>query len=160
MGSIGNAGFELFQAQNAFQQLVGPYVNGYAFGDIDQLVPIIERVQKEGKVVPDLTKIYPGVQFKPKSEWDAGNRGLNEGLTKLVLTLKNEKASIKQQRIERGMEAEFSKLPSKDLPKESGLITSGLLTLFSFLRCTRSANKEQRTKCGATTATRTRCVDA
>src|SRR3954447_23778681 len=117
MGSIGNPGFELFQAQNAFQQLVGPYINGYAFGDIDQLVPIIERVQKEEKTVPDLTKIYPRVTFKPKSEWDAGTKGLNEGLTKLLLTLKNEKASIKQQRIEHGMEAKFSKLPSKDLPK-------------------------------------------
>src|SRR6266576_4404362 len=121
MGSIGNAGFELFQAQNAFQQLVGPYINGYAFGDIDQLVPIIERVQREEKVVPDLTKIYPRVTFKPKPEWDAGNKGLNEGMTKLLMTLKNEKASIKQQRIERGMEAKFSKLPSKDLPKGSGL---------------------------------------
>src|SRR2546429_3510969 len=120
MGSIGNAGFELFQAQNAFQQLVGPYINGYAFGDIDQLVPIIERVQREGKVVPDLTKIYPRVTFRPKPEWDAGNKGLNEGLTKLLITLKNEKASIKQQRIEHGMEAKFSKLPSKDLPKGSG----------------------------------------
>ena len=117
MGSIGAPGFELFQAQNAFQQLVGPYINGYAFGDIDQLVPIIERVQKEGKTVPDLTKIYPRVAFKPKSEWEAGNKGLNEGLTKLLITLKNEKASIKQQREERGMEAKFSKLPSKDLPK-------------------------------------------
>ena len=121
MGSIGNAGFELFQAQNAFQQLVGPYINGYAFGDIDQLVPIIDRVQREGKVVPELTKIYPGVVFKPKSEWDAGNKGLNEGLTKLLITLKNEKASIKQQRVERGMEAKFGKLPSKDLPKGVGL---------------------------------------
>src|SRR6476660_2888039 len=120
MGSMGDPGFELFQAQNAFQQLVGPYVNGYAFGDIDQLVPIIERVQREGKVVPDLTKIYPRVAFKPKSEWDAGNKGLNEGLTKLLMTLKNEKASIKQQRIEHGMEAKFSKLPSKELPKVSG----------------------------------------
>jgi len=117
MGSMGDPGFELYQAQNAFQQLVGPYVNGYAFGDIDQLVPIIERVQKEGKTVPDLTKIYPRVAFKPKSEWDAGNKGLNEGLTKLLITLKNEKASIKQQRIERGMETKFGKLPSKDLPK-------------------------------------------
>ena len=107
-------------AQNAFQQLVGPYINGYAFGDIDQLVPIIEKVQREGKVVPDLTKIYPRVTFKPKSEWDAGNKGLNEGLTKLLVTLKNEKASIKQQRIERGMEAKFSKLPSKDLQKDPG----------------------------------------
>jgi hypothetical protein len=121
MGSIGDPGFELFQAQNAFQQLVGPYINGYAFGDIDQLIPIIERVQNEGKIVPDLTKIYSRVTFKPKSEWDAGNKGLNEGLTKLLVTLKNEKASIKQQRIEHGMDAKFGKLPSKDLPKGSGL---------------------------------------
>ena len=121
IGSMCDPGFELFQAQNAFQQLVGPYINGYAFGDIDQLVPIIERVQREGKTVPDVTKIYPRVAFKPKSEWDAGNKGLNDGLTKLIVTLKNERASIKQQRIEHGMEAKFSKLPSKDLPKGSGL---------------------------------------
>ena len=118
MGSIGDRGFELFHAQNAFQQLVGPYINGYGFGDIDQLVPIIEKVQKEWNTLPDLTKIYPGVSFKPKSEWDAGNKGLNDGMTKLLMTLKNEKASIKQQRIERGMEAKFGKLPSKDLPKD------------------------------------------
>src|SRR5262245_6403043 len=109
MGSIGARGFELFQAQNAFQQLVGPYINGYAFGDIDQLVPIIERVQKEGKTVPDLTKIYPRVTFKPKSECDMGNNGLNLGLTKLLVTLKNEKAIIKQQRIEYGIEGKFGK---------------------------------------------------
>jgi hypothetical protein len=121
MGSMGAPGFELFQAQNAFQQLVGPYINGYAFGDIDQLVPIIERVQKEGKAVPDLTKIYPRVAFKPKSEWHAANKALNEGLTTLLITLKNEKASIKQQRIERGMESKFGRLPSKDLPKGFGL---------------------------------------
>ena len=121
MGNMGDPGFELFQAQNAFQQLVGPYVNGYAFGDIDQLVPIIERVQREGKAVPDLTKIYSRVTFKPKSEWDAGNKALNEGMTKLLITLKNQKGSIKQQRIEHGMEAKFSKLPSKDLPKGSAL---------------------------------------
>src|SRR5215471_4577522 len=120
MGSMGDPGFELYQAQNAFQQLVGPYINGYAFGDIDQLVPIIERVQKEGQSVPDLTKTYPRVAFKPKSEWDAANKGLNEGMTKLLVTLKNEKASIKQQRKKHDMEAKFGKLPSKDLPKRSG----------------------------------------
>src|SRR6266498_4601889 len=48
MGSIGSAGFELLQAQNAFFQLVGPYINGYAFGDTDGLVKVVERVQKEG----------------------------------------------------------------------------------------------------------------
>src|ERR1043166_10015071 len=114
MGSIGDPGFELFQAQNAFQQLVGPYINGHAFGDIDQLIPIIERVQREGKIVPDLTKIYPRVAFRPKPEWDAANKSLNEGLTKLLMTLKNEKTSIKQQRSDHGMKAKFGKLPSKD----------------------------------------------
>lgn len=121
MGSMGAPGFELFQAQNAFQQLVGPYINGYAFGDIDQLIPIIERVQREGKTVPDLTKIYPRVAFKPKSEWDAGNKGLNEGLNQLLTMLKDQKASIKKQRTENGTEAKFSKLSSKDLPRGSGL---------------------------------------
>jgi len=37
------------------------------------------------------------------------------------VTLKNEKASIKQQRIEHGMEAKFGKLPSKELPTGSEL---------------------------------------
>src|SRR6266536_4050622 len=64
MGSMGDPGFELDLAKNAFQQLVGPYINGYAFVDIDQLIPIIERVQREGKVVPDLTKIYPSVTLQ------------------------------------------------------------------------------------------------
>jgi len=119
MGSIGDPGFELVQAANAFQQLVGPYVNGYAFGDVDQLVPIIEKVQMEGKKLPDMNKIYPSVTFKNRSEWETDNKGLNEGLGKLVETLKEQKASIKQQRIERGMEAKFSKLSSKELPKQT-----------------------------------------
>jgi hypothetical protein len=53
MGSIGSPGFELLHAQNAFYQLVGPYINGYVFGDIDELVKIVERVQKEGRQIPD-----------------------------------------------------------------------------------------------------------
>jgi hypothetical protein len=61
------------------------------------------------------------VAFKPKSEWEAGNEGLNEGLTKLLVTLQNEKAGIKQQRIEHGMDSKFGKLTSKDLPKGPGL---------------------------------------
>jgi hypothetical protein len=52
------------------------------------LIPIVEKVQTEGKTVPDLTKIYPGAAFRPKSEWDTGNKGLNDGMTKLLTTLK------------------------------------------------------------------------
>lgn len=120
MGSIGAPAFELVQAANAFQQLVGPYINGYAFKDVDRLVQIVERVQNENKTVPDLEKVYPKVTFKPQSEWDADNSGLNEGLTKFLAMLKEQKAALTKQRTENGTEAKFAKLTSKDLPAGTG----------------------------------------
>jgi hypothetical protein len=98
---------------------VGPYINGYAFGDIDRLVQIVERVQKENKTVPDLEKLYPGVTFKRQSEWNAGNESLNEGLTKLLKMLKDQKTSLKKIRVENGAEAKFSKLTNKEFPSAS-----------------------------------------
>jgi hypothetical protein len=116
MGSIGSPGFELLHAQNAFYQLVGPYINGYAFGDIDGLVKIVERVQKEGRRIPDLQATYPGVTFKNKSEWPSANTELADGMNQLISMLKEKKDEIKRQRIERGMDEKFSKLTSKELP--------------------------------------------
>jgi hypothetical protein len=116
MGSIGDPGFELLHAQNAFYQLVGPYINGYAFGDTDGLVKIVERVQKEGRRLPDLQAAYPGVTFKNKSEWESANTDLANGMNQLISTLKEKKDEIKRQRTERGMEEKFSKLTSKELP--------------------------------------------
>jgi hypothetical protein len=116
MGSIGSPGFELLHAQNAFYQLVGPYINGYAFGDIDGLVKIVERVQKEGRQIPDLQATYPGVTFRNKSEWSSANTELADGMNQLLSMLKEKKDEIKRQRVERGMEEKFSKLTSKELP--------------------------------------------
>ena len=116
MGSIGVPAFELVQAANAFQQLVGPYINGYAFGDLDRLVQIVERVQKENKTVPDLEKLYPGVTFKRRLEWNSANDSLNRGLAKFLSMLKDQKTSLKKTRIENGTEAKFSKLTNKEFP--------------------------------------------
>jgi hypothetical protein len=116
MGSMGAPAFELVQAANAFQQLVGPFVNGYAFGDIDRLVQVIKRVQKENKTVLDLEKLYPGVTFKGQLEWNTANEGLNEGLTKFLRMLKDQKASLKKTRTDNGTEAKFSKLTNKEFP--------------------------------------------
>jgi hypothetical protein len=116
MGSIGSPGFELLHAQNAFYQLVGPYINGYAFGDIDGLVKIVERVQREGRQIPDLQATYPGVTFRNKSEWSSANTDLANGMNPLLSMLKEKKDEIRRQRIDRGMKEKFSKLTSKDLP--------------------------------------------
>ena len=116
MGSIGDPGFELLHAQNAFYQLVGTYINGYAFGDMDGLAKIVERVQKEGRQIPDLQAAYPGVAFKSKSEWQSANTKLADGMNQLISMLKEKKDDIKRQRVERGMEPKFSNLKSKELP--------------------------------------------
>jgi hypothetical protein len=116
MGSIGSLGFELLHAQNAFYQLVGTYINGYAFGDTDELIKIVERVQKEGRRISDLQAAYPGVTFRSKSEWTAANADLADGMNQLISMLKEKKDEIKRQRTERGMEEKFSKLASKELP--------------------------------------------
>jgi hypothetical protein len=116
MGSIGSPGFELLHAQNAFYQLVGTYINGYAFGDTDGLVKIVERVQKEGRRIPDLQTAYFGVTFRNKSEWPAANSELADGMNQLISMLKEKKDEIKRQRIERGMDEKFSKLTTKELP--------------------------------------------
>jgi hypothetical protein len=92
------------------------YINGCAFGDTDGLVKIVERVQKEGRQIPDLQAAYPGVTFRSKSEWRSANTDLANGMNQLLSMLKEKKDDIKRQRVERGVEEKFSKLTSKELP--------------------------------------------
>jgi hypothetical protein len=63
-----------------------------------------------------LENLYPGVVFRRQSEWDAGNESLNEGLTKFLSVLKEQKTCLKQTRLENGTEAKFSKLSKKKFP--------------------------------------------
>src|SRR5438034_3318168 len=115
MGSIGSPGFELLHAQNAFYQLVGPYINGYAFGDTNGLAKVVERVQKEGRRIPDLQTIYPNATFRSKSEWRTANTDLADRMSELISMLKQKKDDIKRERIQQGIEEKFSKLANKEL---------------------------------------------
>jgi len=117
LGSIGSPGFELLQAQNAFYQLVGPYINGYGFGDLEHLENVLQRVLKEGQKLPDVNAIYRGVKFRDESEWKAEHKDLNDGLSKLLTQIKEQKEEIKRGRIERGAEAKFGKLTNRDFHK-------------------------------------------
>lgn len=116
LGSIGDRAFELYQAQAAFFQLVGPDINGYAFGDIDSLVRIIRKVQDTSHDVPNLQTMYPGVVFEPRSQWQLQDADLNAGLGKLAASLTDQKTQIQQQRAQNGTQARFSHLTSKQFP--------------------------------------------
>jgi hypothetical protein len=115
IGHMGDPGFELNAAAGSFLELVGPWINGYAFGDPDRLVEIVRRVQTEARQIPDLHAIYPNVAFIDESQWEARNTQLASGMDELIQDLQD-KASIKQQRVANGIEARFSTLTSKDLP--------------------------------------------
>lgn len=117
-GGIGDPGFEVFHAQDAFYELVGPYINGYAFGDPDGLIKVIERVQKEGRKIPDLKTTYPHVKFKGKSVWESTSAKLANGMSELIKMIKDRKADIKRQREEQGLEAKYAKLKNKELTNQ------------------------------------------
>ena len=76
---------------------------------------VVERVQQEGRKIPDLQTTYPNVTFRSKSEWESANTDLADGMGKLISTLKEKKDDIKRQRIKQGIEEKFSKLTNKEL---------------------------------------------
>jgi hypothetical protein len=116
LGSIGSPGFELDQAQNAFFELTGPDINGYAFGNVDALAAVIARVQKENRTVGDVQTVYPSVAFITKTQWQAKNADLNSGLGKLGASILAQKDEMKQQRAQNGTGARFARLKSAPFP--------------------------------------------
>jgi hypothetical protein len=117
IGTAGAPAFDLVQIENAFRQLVGSYINGYAFGDLNTLAAILTGVQVEGRAtIQDLTALYPGVAFQDKSQWAAVNGALADQMGGFIQMVKTQQASIAQQRINNGVAAKFAQVTSKDLP--------------------------------------------
>lgn len=116
LGAMGSPGFELYRAEYAFFEVVGPQINGYAFGDFDSLVAIIRRVQNENRTVPDLKAIYPGVVFIDAKEWQSKNADLDSGLGRLASYLAGQKIEIAKQRAQNGTQARFANIPSRQFP--------------------------------------------
>jgi hypothetical protein len=116
LGGMGSPGFELSQAQDAFFALVGPDLNGYAFGNVDAVAVIMRRVQSENTTVADLPAIYPGVAFIDKTRWRQKNANLNSGLGTLASSVVAQKDQMRQQRLQNGTDARFSHLTSLQFP--------------------------------------------
>ena len=116
LGKMGDPGFELYRAQYAFFEVVGPQINGYAFGDFDSLLAIVRRVQNENRNVPNMRAIYPGAAFIAEKDWQPKNAELDNGLGKLATYLEGQKTAITQQRTQNGTQARFAGLTSKQFP--------------------------------------------
>lgn len=116
LGTTGDRPFELYHGQEAFFSLAGPNINGYAFGRIDLLLTIVRRVEKENRTVPNMRRIYPGVEFLNESRWPSINADLNAGLAKLETHLNEQRTQIEQERSANGTQARFGHLTSRPFP--------------------------------------------
>lgn len=116
MGSMGSPGFELVHAFEAFVQLVGPDINGYAFGNLGELTSIIHQVQRDQQNVVDLGAIYPRVAFAPKSQWQSTNATTNTGMDQLTDFIMKNSGQIESKRNANGSAARFGRLTSKRFP--------------------------------------------
>lgn len=115
LGAMGDPGFELYHAAQAFFELAGPPINGYAFGHPEQLERTVERVQRENRNVPDLHAVYPGVAFDDRRTWARTNASLNAGMDKLVAMLRDDRSTLATQREQSGAQARYGGLTSKSL---------------------------------------------
>jgi hypothetical protein len=116
LGSIGGKAFELYHAQDAFFQLSGTDINGYAFGNVDAALKILAKVRDERRNVPDVRKIYPGVGFLSQSQWAGRNAIIQSGLGDLEKQMQSQKAQIASQRAQNGTRVKFGHLSSQQFP--------------------------------------------
>jgi hypothetical protein len=107
IGSIGSEAFELKQAYNAFNELAGIYINGYAFGDLPKLEKALTKVVGEGKSLPKYREIYPTVGFVPVAIWPEKNEEVSNGLSKFIEYIKTNADSIKEKRKKNGIEGKY-----------------------------------------------------
>jgi hypothetical protein len=82
--TAGSAAGEWLSAQNAFFELAGPHINGFAFSKPAMLQDTIRLVVSESEPLPQLRSIYPALKFKNNESWDEENQGVAKGLKKLL----------------------------------------------------------------------------
>lgn len=107
MGGIGDPPYELASAYNAFTQISGDYINGYAGCDIENWISIAKMVKDDNPNPPDLNKLFPGVIFVEKSQWPFLNNEVADGLDNFITYLSDNKATVKQQSEANSRSAQF-----------------------------------------------------
>jgi len=104
---IGNEGFERIQAHRSFHQLAGTYINGYAFGQLEQLEKTLRQVKSESEQLPPFNTIYPQLELIEEHLWAEKNQEVATGIDKLLEYIADNAEEIKTIRKQRGMEGKY-----------------------------------------------------
>ena len=107
IGSIGDKPFELKQFFISTSQIVGEYLNGFGFNDIDKGIAVIEKVKSEIKNIQSYKEVYKDIHFVNDEKLESEKNEGEERLTKLIDYIRSHKEEIKKQRIDNGTQDKY-----------------------------------------------------
>jgi len=99
----------LLASYEAFTELAGEYINGYAGCDVDNWVKIAKMVKDDNPTPPELGKLFPDAVFVERTQWQGINDEVAAGLGGLIDQLSNTKEAIRQQRAANNLDARYCK---------------------------------------------------
>ena len=97
----------LLSSYEAFTELAGEYINGYAGCDVDNWVNIAKIVKDSNPTPPELDKLFPNAVFVERSRWQGLNDEVAAGLGALIDELSKAKETIRQQRTANDLDARY-----------------------------------------------------
>lgn len=97
----------LLASYDAFTELAGEYINGYAGCDIDNWVKIARSVKEDNPKPPELDKIFPEAVFVERSQWQGINDEVAAGLGALIDQLSYTRKAIRVQREANNLDARY-----------------------------------------------------
>lgn len=107
IGSIGSSAFELKQLFITINQIVGEYMNGYGFNDLDKGIAVLEKVKSEVKNIQSYKDIYKNIAFLDDSNLEKEKENKEQDLQKTIDYIMANKKEIKKQRIENGIQNKY-----------------------------------------------------
>jgi hypothetical protein len=101
-------GSDMSEYLQAFKQLSGKWINGYAYGDPDKLVAILEQVIKDTEDMGYVGKVYPNMyEFKHQEEQAAYVQKQADEILEHITYIRENKEEILRTRKENGVEGKY-----------------------------------------------------
>ena len=97
----------LLASYDAFTELAGEYINGYAGCDVDNWVKIARTVKDDNSKPPELDMLFPEAVFVERSQWQGINDEVAAGLGVLIDRLSETKEAIRQQRVADNLDGRY-----------------------------------------------------
>ena len=106
-GGMGAPAFERVQLFGAIDEIVGEYLNGYGFNDIDKGLAVFIRVRSEVKDIRSYKAVYKQIAFLDDAKLESAKADKVADLGKTIAYIRANKADIKKERIKNGVQDKY-----------------------------------------------------